>query len=64
MREEIHSKDKQYLNSKPYLKDRQQMVNALGKKSYLTSEGTFQKKVSSHQHEHKFNDRGTLVYYH
>lgn len=61
MGEKIHSKDKQYLNSKLYLKDRQQVANALGKKSYLRSEAAFQKKVPSHQHEHRFSDRNASL---
>jgi len=44
MREKIHSRDKQCLNSKLYLQDHQEVANALGKKSYRRSEATLQNR--------------------
>lgn len=59
MRKKIHSKDKEYLNSKLYLKDHQQVDNTLGNKSYPRSEAASQNRVPSDHYEHRFSNRGT-----
>lgn len=64
MRKKTHSKDREYLNSKLYLKDHRQVDNMLGNKSYLRLDAASQNKVLSDHYEHRFSDRGTLFYYH